>query len=76
MLSELIAAVIKAKRGNAEFALFYFGGGDDDDDDWRAEIGNTNSFVMLGEASGEYRAEGGTPEEAVSRLLAALKPAP
>lgn len=66
-LATLIQQCIDAKQGSEEFALFYFEPGW-----WRAEIGNTATSVMLGEASAEYSRRGKTPQQAVERLLSAL----
>ena len=65
-LSELIAAVIEAKHGDKQFALF------GDETGWTAEIGNESNCVSLGEAAGEYMGSGETPELAVAALLRTL----
>lgn len=65
-LRELIQLCVDAKHGDKQFALWI-------DGDWcRADIGGS-SVVMLGEASGEFRGEGSTPEEAVAALLANIR---
>lgn len=71
-LASLIAACIDKKSGDKEFALFYFAWDDGEDDSWHARIGNPCKVVMLGEVNGDFEADGATPEEAVSKLLAVI----
>lgn len=62
-LSAQIAECIALKKGNKEFALHFL------DDEWRAGIGNTSSFVMLGESDAQF--ESGwcmEPEQAATEL--------
>ncbi|SCW95917.1 hypothetical protein [Ancylobacter rudongensis] len=66
-LSQEISRAIALKKGNNEFALFFFG-----PDQWTAEIGNTSHYVNLGESSGELVGAGKTPELAVADLLRQL----
>lgn len=67
-LSQLIEAVIKIKKGNKEFALFYDPHGAQP---WTAEIGNGNETLLLGEADAEVSVVGRTPDEAVANLISA-----
>jgi hypothetical protein len=66
-LEALINKCISKKDNNKEFALFYLG--EWDGKEWRAEIGNPSSHVMLGEIGGEVSAEGDTALEAVQKLF-------
>lgn len=52
-----------------DVALFRF-----DEDDYRCMAGGS-SAVLLGEASGDFQADGHTPEIAAARCLAAIKEA-
>jgi hypothetical protein len=65
-LSKLIDYALLLKTGNREFALFY---NDGDYPTWVAEAGNPCTAVMLGEASGECKGIGSTPEQAVLALI-------
>lgn len=67
MLEALIDECIDIKKGDKDFGLFFYG------DFWVAEIGNPSPHVSLGEASGEFRAEGATAKEAVEALMSQLK---
>lgn len=69
-LSDAIDECIRLKVGNKEFALMYLA---DEAPLWRADIGNPNTSVLLGEINGEFRGEGETAEAAVAELLANLK---
>lgn len=63
-LEELIEEAVSKKKGNQEFALFYFPAWK-----WRAALGNPSSFVGLGESEGELEAEGVSAKEVVQSLI-------
>lgn len=74
-LPDLISACLALKPGE-DFALFFIPKREDlpgDEDAWQADIVNETKYVMLGESSGVFSAEGSTPEEAVSNLLEKLR---
>ncbi len=74
-LADLINACIEAKQGDKAFALFYEPADEGGPDwlPWSAMIGNPDPEVRLGESTGEYSADGHSPEEAVAALLGMLK---
>lgn len=68
---DLIAQIIAAKNGDKGFILTNENG-----DGWCAAIGNTSSYVPIGESiaygddGAEFIAYGDTPEAALAALLA------
>jgi hypothetical protein len=76
-LSALIARAVELKRGNREFALFWYGtdGYQYDGGQWSAQIGNTSQFVSIGESEPEFDGAGATAEEAVIALIEVLEAA-
>ena len=56
-------AIIFAKKGNKEIALFYNG-----HDEWTLSVGNTSSYVMLGEVGGEFETSGKDIEDAIFKM--------
>jgi hypothetical protein len=68
-LFELIAMVRAEKRGDTEFLLHCTDG------EWRAEVGNPNPHVPLGESVGDFRGLGETAEGAVAALLSKVRAA-
>lgn len=54
--------IIKNKTGNKELAIFYNEG------NWNFMLGNTHTYVSLGESVGEFEADGETLEEAINNM--------
>ena len=56
-------AIVFAKKGNKEIALFYNG-----KDEWTLSVGNTNQHVMLGEVNGEFETSGKDIEDVIFKM--------
>lgn len=54
--------LIERKRGNKELAVFFLL------DRWSIHLGNPNSYVMLGEVTGEFEVYGKTIEECIHNM--------
>jgi hypothetical protein len=64
----LIDRLRRAKKGNKDLALFLLKD-EHDADVWVAMIGNTCPYVLIGETTPEFQAEGDTIEQALGNLL-------
>jgi hypothetical protein len=61
-------AIIEAKKGNQEIALFYDGAGE-----WNLSVGNPTSCVMLGEVNGEIETYGDSPKDVILKMKTILE---
>jgi len=66
-LEQEILALVAAKKGDKEIAVFY------DGRNWSISLGNPSGYVMLGEVPGELESDGATLSEAIDNMKVLLK---
>lgn len=64
-----LMAIIDAKTGNKEMAIFFM----PENEHWCIELGNTSSFVLLGETKGELESYDSTLEGAILKMKDKLR---